>query len=517
MTSSPERPALPGRRRALVNVAANYGSFLVSAVVGFFLSPFVVHSLGNDAYGAWVLLGSLVGYLGLLDLGVRGAVTRYVANHHAAARHDEAGRLVSAALFLFGLSGLGAVMLTAGFATWGLHLFSLPPELEAVAARVVVIGGLNLAVSLVSGVFGGTVVGVHRFEVVNGVNVGVTLVRSGAIVVGLLAGGGLVTLAGIQLAASLVSGGALAFASRRVYPEMRIGLGRWRREHLRTLVSFGAFASLLQIASLVMYHTDTVMIGALLPVSAVTFFAIALNLIDYARRLVSGISQTMTPMVGALEGAERAERVGATLLTGARLATLVLLPVLVTFVVRGETFIGLWMGEEYARPSGLVLTVLALARWPAAGYQVCTSTLMGLNQHRGLVPAVIVEALANLGLSLALIGPFGITGVALGTLVPRWLISLAFGPWYVRRTIGLAPGRYYLDVLLRPGLALVPFALASLAFERWIPPDGLVAFFGQVALALPLAAAGAWPLALQAEERRRIVAAVRSALSRPAR
>jgi O-antigen/teichoic acid export membrane protein len=515
VTAPPGRSSAPNARRAISNVAANWGSFVVTAVIGFFLSPFVVHSLGDEAYGAWVLLGSVVGYLGMLDLGVRGAVTRYVAHHHATARHDEAGRLLSAALFLFGLSGLAAMLLASGFAWLGLHVFDLPADLLGDARRVLVIGGVNLAVSLVSGVFGGAVAGVHRFDVVNGVNVTGTIARSIAIVIGLGAGGGLVTLASIQLATSLASGIALAVASRRVYPELRVGLGGWRRDHLRTLVTFGAFASILQIASLVMYHTDTVMIGALLPVRSITFFAIAVNLIDYARRLVGGVSQTMTPMASALGAGGRTEGLQRAVLTGARLATLVLLPVLVTFMIRGRTFIGLWMGPEYAAPSGAVLLVLAFARWPAAGYQVCTSTLMGLDRHRGLVPVVVLEATANVALSLALIGPFGILGVALGTLVPRYLVSLVFGPWYVSRTIGLSPARYYREVIARPALAVLPFAAGSFAFEAWLAAGDLPTFFLQVALTLPLAAAGAWGIALMRDERERLVAALRRVFSRP--
>ncbi len=58
----------PGVLRSTV---ANWTAFAVAAVVGFMLSPFIVHRLGNSAYGTWALLGSLVGYLGLLDFGVR--------------------------------------------------------------------------------------------------------------------------------------------------------------------------------------------------------------------------------------------------------------------------------------------------------------------------------------------------------------------------------------------------------------------------------------------------------------
>src|SRR5207249_1908173 len=83
--------ATPARRHlpsALRNIFSNWAGFICSSIISFFLSPFVVHHLGNSAYGIWILMGSLTGYLGLLNLGVRGAVTKYVAQLHAEAKED---------------------------------------------------------------------------------------------------------------------------------------------------------------------------------------------------------------------------------------------------------------------------------------------------------------------------------------------------------------------------------------------------------------------------------------------
>src|SRR5688572_5386145 len=100
--------------RPVVNVLSNWGAFGFSAVASFFLTPYIVHHLGNPTYGAWVLLGSMVAYLGLLDLGVRGAVMRYVARLHAASDHDGASRFASAGLFLFSLSSMIAIVAGIG-------------------------------------------------------------------------------------------------------------------------------------------------------------------------------------------------------------------------------------------------------------------------------------------------------------------------------------------------------------------------------------------------------------------
>ena len=182
----------------------------------------------------------------------------------------------------------------------------------------------------------------------------------------------------------------------------------------------------------------------------ITFFAIASTMTDQVRSVIAGISQTLTPMVGALEGRRQADDVGTVLLQGARFATLAVLPIVITLEIRGASFIGIWMGPDYAAPVGAVLIVLAIAIWPYAGFQVVTATMIGVNRHRGLIPVFVGEALVNLALSIVLIQRFGIVGVAWGTAVPRVIVSLIVGPLYARRHAGVSLPAYYTRALLGP-------------------------------------------------------------------
>ena len=49
--------------RLSYNAIANATAFLVIAIVGFFLSPYLVAHLGATRYGVWSLITGLVGYL----------------------------------------------------------------------------------------------------------------------------------------------------------------------------------------------------------------------------------------------------------------------------------------------------------------------------------------------------------------------------------------------------------------------------------------------------------------------
>ena len=89
---------MPRTRRIAQNILSNWLALAVATLAGFFVSPFVVHRLGNVAYGVWVIIGSLVSYMNLLDLGLRGAVTRFISKGVTQENHEESSQAVSGAL-----------------------------------------------------------------------------------------------------------------------------------------------------------------------------------------------------------------------------------------------------------------------------------------------------------------------------------------------------------------------------------------------------------------------------------
>lgn len=492
-----------GARRAILNVSTRWGAHAFSLVVSFFLTPFVVSRLGDSSYGLWTLLASLTGYLGLADIGVRSAVTRYVAKFRAEAGHDEVSRIVSSALLIF--SGAAALTLVAsvGLAFLAVDHFQIPADARGTARLVLVLIGVNVAVALVSGVFGGVIAGLQRFDVLNLVEMGIIAARAVIIVAVLGAGGGLVALAVVHLILALGRGLADAVLSRRLYPEVRARLLASDHASLRLIFSHGLWAFLVHVSSQLIYHTDSVVIGLFLPVSSITFFAIATNLVRQVGALAGGIRYTLGPLASTLE-ATRHPSLSRVALDAARYCTAVVLPVYVTFVLRGQSFIGLWMGPEYAGPSGAVLAVLTLGSAFGAGPGALGVMVIGIGRHRMLAFALLAEALGNLLLSVELVRPFGVVGVAWGTTIPLLAMSWLFWPWFARRTLDIAPARYVTSMWGRPAVATIPFALLTWAIERWWPAPGLALFFVQVALALPVAVVCLWGVCVPRPDRARL-------------
>jgi len=491
-----------GRPRVLRNIFSNWGSYVIAMGVNFFLSPYVVRKLGTTGYGVWTLILALTGYLGLLDLGVRGAVTRYVAKFHTQIKHDRSSHVASSAMVIFSTAGLLAILASAIMAGFVIEHLDIPRQYYFAARLVLIVIGLNVAASLVNGVYGGILVGLQRFDLTNSIEVGINVLRAGATVFALHLGYGIIALACLQLGFTVARWVANIILVRYLYPELRIHLALADRAGVKLIFSFSVFSFLLHVSSSLIYATDNVVIGAYLPVAAVTFYAIGGNLAEYTRTLVSGISQTMTPLASSTEATRDQQQVQKVVLFGARAGSMVVLPIAVTFMLRGSRFIGLWMGPEYAETSGKVICILSLTLLFWAGNSVTAGSLLGLSKHKPLVPVLLSEGLCNLALSILWIRSMGIVGVAWGTVVPAVASAILFWPWYVRRTLGIQPLTYATSVWLRPMLAILPFALGTYAVDHYWLTERLIVFFMQVALVLPLALGGYWLICLDKTQRK---------------
>ena len=169
---------MPRARRIAQNILSNWFALAVTTVAGFFLSPFVVHHLGNVVYGVWVIITSLVAYMNLLDLGLQSAVVRFVSKGIAQENHEESGQTVSGALWIRLWISL-AIMAAGLVFSLGFHrIFVIPAALQQAASDRGSGQAVTVAMNLWCGVFRGVLVALHRYDLTSGVSILQTCVRA---------------------------------------------------------------------------------------------------------------------------------------------------------------------------------------------------------------------------------------------------------------------------------------------------------------------------------------------------
>ncbi len=471
----------------------------VSTAVGFFLTPFVVHHLGNVAYGVWVLVVSLSSYMTLLDFGMRGAVMRYVSKGTAQGNHAEAQEAVAAALWIriwisFGVFAAGVL-----FAWIFSRLFSIPVGMQQTARLAILLTAFTVSMNLWCGVFGGVLIALHRYDRLSLVTILQTACRAVGFVWLLQRGDSFLALALWELCTAFVSNTLLLVFAFRSYPQLRINFRRPSKQTLQKIWTYSFYALLINLAVQVVNYTDNVVVGTFTSTTAVTFYAIGGSLIMYARQIVASMTTTFGPLASTFEAQGSQKDLRRLLINGTRAALLVSLPVELALFLRGETFISLWMGPQYAHPSGTVLRILLLSLIVCTGSAASGGIVYGMEKHKRVAKWGLMEAAANLGLSIFLVRRIGIDGVAWGTTIPSLIIEMVYWPPYICHLVDIRLGTYVWQTWIRTGLAALPYAVGCYMVERFWPAHNLAFFLLQIALMLPL-----FPLTLAVVFRREI-------------
>src|ERR1700686_2781942 len=166
----------------LKNVGSSWSALGINVIVGIFLSPFIVHRLGDAAFGIWVLIFSIAGYYGLFDLGIRSSIVRYVSKFSATGSKDDIAKLINTSLFSYTCIGIFCLLLTAIGCLYVDRLFRIPPEFYSTARWLFLMVGASVALGFPLGVAGGMLEGLQKFYILNWTSIVSTLLRAALIV-----------------------------------------------------------------------------------------------------------------------------------------------------------------------------------------------------------------------------------------------------------------------------------------------------------------------------------------------
>jgi len=449
---------------ALKNVSASWFGLAANLVVGFFLSPFILHRLGDDAFGLWILVFSITGYYGLFNLGIRSSIIKYVASAAATHDDDQMAHVINTGLFSFGAVAGFLLLLTAAGSWYVDSIFHIAPTFLRTARLLFLMVGSALALGLPLGVFAGVLQGLQKFHWLNLTQVAATLVRALLIVLALHRGGGLLTVAFITVALPLASYGVYILIVYRLLP-LRLGIKYVDRKALRSMVNYGSVTFMIIVAGKLRFQSDAMVIGIFMSAAAITYFSIGSKLVDYATGFTDGVADLFLPMSSHFDARGEVDQLRKVLIIGNRACALTMFPICAALIVLGKPLIAVWVGPKYVSSYG-ILVLLLIPRTVYRAQGASTRILFGMNRHRTLAIVTLVEGVANLVLSIALIRPWGIVGDAVGTAIPLLCTSLFFLPRHLCRLLDVPVITFLRQAYLLPLVLCAPMVATLLLLQR---------------------------------------------------
>lgn len=409
-------------------------TMLVSAIT----LPLCVRYLGKLEYGIWVTISTSVVMLAVLDLGIANTLTNFISRAYAENDERLAQRYFATALW--STAGI-AVML--GICGWFVFhwinwedLFRLTDARLGVEARecVAIAFGfflLNLPLNLANRVLSGYQE-VHRGNYFAMVNSVLGLI---AIVATVLLHGSLVELMAAYCAATLV--GMLAL-NLWLCLWHRPGVAPWpgaiTRSMTRELFGSGGLFFVLQLAGLVVFNSDNLVITHFLGAAEVTPYSVAWRLCGYASLFQSMLIPSLWPAFSEAYHRCDLEWIRKTYRHVMSISLLAVGVVALLIGLFGQAVIRLWAGAA-AVPGSALLWLMCF--WVVLlSYTVNQALLLAATERIQLQAlSSAIAAAMNIALSILLVQRIGAIGVLVGTTSSYVLFVWAPQAYEVRRIL----------------------------------------------------------------------------------
>ncbi|CAB3768503.1 oligosaccharide flippase family protein [Paraburkholderia solisilvae] len=392
----------------LRNVAINLVGLVLPTFVSLVTVPSYIKVLGVERYGVVSLVWVLIGYFGILDLGMGMAAQNHISKARASADKDECTRVFWSATWLnFATGVIGGLVIYFGTFIYTSYFSKVSPALQHEVVAALPWLAIAIPISNVSWVFAGAINGAEKFGSYNtNQTIGTFLFQLlplfaawwiGPTLPNVLAA----AVAARTIAAVLLCRSALKVLDIRTMLPPQFGVAKG-------LFSFGGWMLLTSVMLLIAESADRVLIGAGLGARFVTYYSVPQNLVTRLNIIPTAMVRTLFPRLSALnrENADLVMRQSLEFLNG------VFTPVMLVAMLVLEPFLHLWVGNEVASAGGPVGRILIIFVW-LTGQANLARILIQAQVHPALAARVgLVETPLFAAAIWGGLHFFGLTGAA---------------------------------------------------------------------------------------------------------
>jgi O-antigen/teichoic acid export membrane protein len=445
------------RPSLLTNALSNWAPLVVNIIIGFVLTPYLINHLGKKNYGIWALVGSFLGYYGLLRLGVGPGIMRYVPFYKGSNDHKAASQIISTGMAIFLVVGLAIFVLSMRLAEPIARFYEGGPEL----ALLIRILGAAAALECPSRILEACIRSHERWISANFVSIAASITRALGLATCVHLGYTVIEMGYVVFVVTIFSFAFMAVVFIRTCPDIQLRPSMVKLSRAWTLLSYGVMTTVIVLVYTRALQGHSLIIGKLVSLEAVAIYAVPVLIMRNIRNLSAAPARVFHPRFAYLDGNNQPEEIVSLFLRGTRFAAILASGTILFALVGGQPFIRLWIGEgfEEAYP---VLIILAIGFLIETSFVLINPLFCGTGRQKIYAALALIQGIVGIGLSIILTWQFGLVGSPIGFAITAILMHGLVCPWYVCRVWRIGMFRYYIDCVMRPWLILL--ALTSVVY-----------------------------------------------------
>lgn len=439
-------------------VVLNYSLILVSSLIGIIYTPILVKCLGQSEYGLYSLVNSIIGYMYILDFGLGSAIIVF-----ASKTKDEKYTLnqlygmfktIYAVISIITLI-LGIILSLNVGSFFGATMTS--QELSK-AKILMLILTLNLTLNFATTIYNSIITFNEKFVFQNSLTLIITIIKPFITLPLLILGFKSISLSVIT---TIVNIGHIylnyLYCKKKL--DIRVKCCKVDKLLLKQIFAYSFFIFLNAIVDKINWNVDQVILGAVSGTVAVSIYAIAAQINTMYLNFSTAVSNIMLPKISKIVVKKNSgDQINDEFVKVGRIQYYVLFLILTGFIIFGQDFIKIWVGEQYATSYFIALILIIPVTVPLIqNLGISILQAKGLHKFRSIV--YVFMAIANIFISIPLAKNYGEVGTAVGTAISLFVGNILIMNIYYYKKADINIPRFWKNIFNMTIKELIPCLL----------------------------------------------------------
>ena len=487
-------------------------SIILNSLISIFYTPMYMRYLGTTDYGINSLVQSIMGYIGMLNLGLGSAMVRYTVRYRTEGKVEAEKSLNGMFLVIFSI-----IMLISIFI--GIYIYYALPNMfaekftleELIKTRkVFVITMVGTAVSFPVSVFSTNISSRERFlyqRILGLIRLLITPI-AGAIL--MINGFGIVAVVSVTIILGLITNVFDIIYAFKI--GMRLKFKNFDFEILRDISKYSFYIFLNIIIDRVYWGTDRIIIGKFIGPLAVGIYSIASVFNNIYMSLSTAISGVLFPRINKLVVEEKYDHLSDMFIRIGRIQYILLGLISSGFIIFGNEFIYLWLGKGYTEVYKIALWIMIPLTIPLI-QNTGIAIMQARNQHQFRSIVYFFIAILNIVVSILLVKNYGAIGCAIATGISFTLGNIIIINIYYWKRVDIAIPLFWKNIF-KMSIPVVITMIIGYGLNYFINEYRIVTFILKGSIYVIIYTILMWLIGMNREEKTEILNPIRKVLGR---
>ncbi|WP_084181328.1 flippase [Polaromonas glacialis] len=401
------------KRNTLWNLAGTGLPFLLGAIT----IPFLIKSLGIEAFGILTLVWALIGYFSLFDFGLGRALTQQVASNLARGDDKKIPHLIKSGILFTTLTGVvGGMLLYVLSAPLGNQWLKVSELLKDDTAQCLIVAAFGIPLTTITTGLRGVLEAYEDFKEVNLLRIILGIANFGLPALAVLFYGPSLTF----IVLTLIFARLIVLIAHIVLVNKRL-IGSWvsskgNGKEFKNLFSFGVWMTISNIIGPLMATADRFVISSVLGAAAVAYYTVPSEILMRVLVVPAALTGALFPRLSSKLKTEP-ENACKLYEKCVLIVLIILTPISLVIGLGSYWGLSLWLGAEFAEQSWMVVSALSVGLLFNGIAFVPFAAIQAAGKAKTTAKLHLLEILIYVPLLYFMLHFFGLFGAAMAWVV----------------------------------------------------------------------------------------------------